>query len=98
MASDDKIPQPAVSIKAVQVDLFNPTRALRILHDGLPGQKKVFIEPGQTLRNVSLGEHIVKDLKQRTKGRGNLNSDLHIFPAGQAPDATKADVDADDAA
>ena len=81
-------------------DLVNPTRARRIIHDGLTPMKSVTIEPGETKRDVELHPDIAKELKQRTRPRGKENSDLHVYAAGQAPDPTKAveaDEDEDDA-
>jgi hypothetical protein len=47
-------------------DIYNPTRTMRIFHDGVVGsQKAIRVGPGQTIRGVALGETTVKMIQTR---------------------------------
>jgi hypothetical protein len=47
-------------------DIHNPTRTMRIFYDGIQGsQRMVRVAPGQTVRNVALGEPTVRMIEGR---------------------------------
>jgi hypothetical protein len=97
-------PAAAPANKTGRYDLVNPTRARRVINDGIAGSYQSYtIESGETKRNVELAEWVVKELRSRTKGRGKDKADLIVYAAGQAPDPNKVDdadedEDTDDAA
>jgi hypothetical protein len=49
-------------------DIHNPTKTTRIVHDGIPNSNKMIkVIPGQTLRNVPLGELTVRMINSRVE-------------------------------
>ena len=57
-------------------DIYNPTRAPRVLYDGIEGSQRSYrIGPGDRLQKVPLADHIVKDLVER-------KDDLRLTPRG----------------
>jgi hypothetical protein len=49
-------------------DIHNPTKTIRIIHDGMPNSNRMIrVEPGQTLRNVLLGDPVVKMISARVE-------------------------------
>jgi hypothetical protein len=83
------------------VDLHNPTRARRIIHDGInekgKAQKSITVEPGETKRNVVLHKDIIKELKDRTRPRGKDKADLIVLSPGAKPPGQDGVSDEDDA-
>lgn len=60
-------------------DLHNPTRARRIIYDGIPGSmKQIAIASGETKHGVTLSRGIAEELRDRN--RVKKNSDLVIKP------------------
>lgn len=89
--------KPAAAVKPGRYDLVNPTRARRVIHDGIAGiQRAITVEPGAILRDVEMHPDVAKELKARTRVRGKENSDLHVYLAGQAPDPSKINENADE--
>lgn len=59
----------------VVCDLYNPTRARRIIFDGIDGiMKPISVEAGETKRNVTISRHIAEELRDRN--RVKKDSDL----------------------
>ncbi len=67
-----------VQIPYGHYDLVNPSRARRIIYDGIENLTKIVIEPGGKVENVRLAEAIAKELMAR-------KNDLKIAPS-TAPD------------
>jgi len=66
---------PAIIID--RVNLRNPTRTPRIIHDGIEGsQKAIRVSPGQAVANVRLARHIVDHLR-------SLKDDLVVEVNGE---------------
>lgn len=62
----------------VTCDLFNPTRARRIIYDGIPGSMKQIVVASQTTKRVTISRAIAEELRDRN--RAKKNSDLVIKP------------------
>ena len=86
--ADDKTTkqsEPAKRSDTVMVNLHNPTKAARVIHDGIvitegvpagaiPMQKQIAIAPGETKKNVTLHRTIAEEL--RARNRAKKDSDL----------------------
>lgn len=92
-------PKPPVASsrsKMARVDLVNVTRATRFIDAGDEAHTRIGLEPGEVKRDVEVAEWVARELRSRTKGN-RTNADLHVYPAGKAPDpSVKADEDEDD--
>lgn len=102
MAADTQTKEPEIrdaggkSVRPLAVDLHNPTRARRVISTGLAtGERHITLESGETRRNVAVAEWVAKELRSRTRGRGNENADLHVYKAGEAPDPQNESKDDD---
>jgi len=52
----------------VTVDIFNPTRARRVIYDGIgENPKPIVIEVGETKKNVKVTRLIEQELRERNK-------------------------------
>lgn len=60
----------------MRYDLSNPTRATRIIYDGLNGQREIRVAPQQEIVGVELSERIAKDLF-RNSGNDDLTIEVH---------------------
>jgi hypothetical protein len=81
MASENRTTTTPVTTATVNpdslitVDLHNPTRAQRVIYDGIPGsQRQIVINPNDTKHSVRLHRSIEKELRDRN--RLKPNSDL----------------------
>lgn len=102
MAADTQTKEPEIkdaggkSVRPLAVDLHNPTPGRRVISTGLAtGERHLTLESGETRRNVNIAEWVAKELRARTRGRGNESADLLVYKAGEAPDPQK-DGDEDD--
>jgi hypothetical protein len=78
-------PAPAAEKKpdTVTCDLYNPTRARRIIYDGILGSMKQIVVASQdTKRGVTISRAIAEELRDRN--RAKKNSDLVIKPQVEA--------------
>ena len=87
----------AVSSETVTVDIKNPTRARRVIYDGInverahghgPAQKQITVEPGETKKNVTVHRSVVEEM--RARNRAKKDSDLIITPARGETDEEKS--------
>lgn len=80
MANEQNKPSAAQQQRSGRYDIKNPTRARRIIYDGIPdqqgGMRSITIESGGTVKNVALSSDIVKEMQERNKAQPN--SDLII--------------------
>lgn len=57
--------------------IFNPTPAVRVIHDGIEGsQRQTAIGPGQTRTGIELSDAVARELARRT--RENKDADLQL--------------------
>ena len=83
----DAKPQSAAHIKC---DLHNPTRARRVIYDGIEGSmKEITVDPGATLRGVALHRAVAEELRDRN--RVKKDSDLVIKPMSGEPEVPKVE-------
>lgn len=68
--------------KTITCNLHNPTRARRIIYDGITDefgrQKSITVEVGETKKNVTISREIAEELRDRN--RAKKDSDLRIMP------------------
>jgi hypothetical protein len=65
---DDLIIVTSEKNVAMLYDIHNPTKTTRIVHDGVPNSNRMIrVDPGQTLRNVFLGDLVVKMIQSRVE-------------------------------
>jgi hypothetical protein len=57
-------------------DLYNGTRATRIIYDGMIGQKEIRVAPKQAIRGIELSDAVARDLF-RNSGNDDLTIELH---------------------
>ncbi len=89
MAADTK---PATDKNIVQCDLHNPTRARRILFDGIPGsQKQIFVARGETKRGVTISRAVFEELRDRN--RAKKDSELQPKPMSDEPVVEKPKIE-----
>ena len=52
----------------IRCDLYNPTRARRIVLDGIDGSmRQIMIGPGETRRGVTISRTIAEELRNRNR-------------------------------
>lgn len=65
--------------KVITCNLYNPTRARRVIYDGIEGSdKQITIAPGETKRGVTISRTIAEELRDRN--RAKKDSDLQVRP------------------
>lgn len=85
-ATDTKVPEVKKS-DTITCDLHNPTRADRIIYDGIPGSmRQVVVGKGETKRGVTISKVIADELRARNKSK--RDSDLVVRP--QSTDAEES--------
>ena len=88
-------PKPDASKSdTVMVDIRNPTRARRVIYDGIADEKGkqrcLTIERNSTKENVLVHRDVVREMAKRNRVR--QDSDLIMTPAGSKP-APKVEPD-----
>jgi hypothetical protein len=80
-------------------DIHNPTKARRVIHDGIErSQKQISIEAGATKHGVELDDAVVKQLNDRVAkdtAAGLENTELVVKPASgktAAPSASASPI------
>ena len=59
----------------ISCDIYNPTKALRRVYDGMGGKTPTDVGPGETVTSVVLAEHVVSALKQKADADKRRASD-----------------------
>lgn len=64
--------------KTITCNLYNPTKARRVIYDGIEGGKMITIESKETKRGVTISRAIAEELRDRN--RAKKDSDLQVRP------------------
>jgi hypothetical protein len=73
-------------------DIENPTKRRRIFFDGSERQRRIVMEPGESLTNVALSEHVVILFRKR-EGDLRITEVRQVNPPAPRASRKKGDVD-----
>ena len=58
-------------------DIYNPTKARRVIWNGIDNKQKIVIDPGQIAEDVELADHVVKSIRD-TAAKAGADKELEL--------------------